>query len=129
MQPYEWIVLRVVPRVERGEFVNAGVVVYCQQLDYLRAAVDLDDAGALALDPQLDVAAVRRHLDGVRVVCDGAPEGGANAARPRGDRFRWLSAPRSTVVQASPIHTGLTDNPDAELARLLDVMVRRDRSG
>jgi hypothetical protein len=125
VQPYEWVVLRVVPRVERGEFVNAGVIVYCQQRDYLRAGIELDDSRALALDAALDIGAVRRHLDGIRVLCEGRPEGGDNAARPPGDRFRWLSAPRSTVVQPSPIHTGVTDDPDAELERLLDRMVRR----
>lgn len=124
MHPYEWAVLRVVPQVDRGELVNAGVVVYCQQLDYLGAAVELDEARALALDPALDIGAVCRHLEGVRALCAGLPEAGANAARPLGERFRWLTSPRSTVVQPSPIHTGLTDDPEAELQRLLDVMVR-----
>lgn len=117
--PYEWAVLRVVPRVDRGEFVNAGVVVYCQQLAYLCAAVHLDEARALALDPSLDVAGVRRHLDAVAALCSGDASTGDNGRRSPGERFRWLVAPRSTVVQASPVHTGLTVDPDAELARLL----------
>jgi hypothetical protein len=121
---YEWSVLRVVPRVERCEFVNAGVVVYCRQLDFLAAAVELDEARALALDSELDLVAVRRHLQGIEALCEGRHEAGPNAARPPGDRFRWLAAPRSTVVQPSPIHTGLTDDPAAELGRLLEVMVR-----
>lgn len=124
MHPYEWATLRVVPQVDRGEFVNAGVVVYCHPLDYLAAALGLDESRALALDPALDVDAVRRHLEGIRTLCAGLPEAGANAARPPGDRFRWLTAPRSTVVQTSPIHTGLTRDPAAELSRLLDVLVR-----
>lgn len=121
---YEWAVVRVVPRVERCEFVNAGVLVYCRALDYLAAGVELDEARALALDPSLDVDAVRRHLDSVRSLCAGEPRTGDNGARPPGERFRWLVAPRSTVVQAGPVHTGLTDDPAGELARLLDRMVR-----
>ena len=124
MQPYEWAVLRVVPRVERCEFVNAGVAVYCQQLGYLAAAVDFDADRALALDPALDVEAVRRHLQAVDDLCAGRPAAGANGSRPQGERFRWLTAPRSTVVQTSPIHTGLTDDPQRELERLLEAMVR-----
>ncbi len=124
MHVYEWCVLRVVPRVERGEFVDAGVVVYCQSLDYLAAAVELDGSRSRALDPGLDVVAVRRHLEAIRDLCAGAPAAGANGRRPMGQRFRWLTAPRSTVVQPSPIHTGLTDDPASELARLFDVMVR-----
>lgn len=124
MHPYEWVVLRVVPRVDRQEFVNAGVVVYCQQRDFLQAAVDLDDARARALDPTLDLDAVRRHLQVAEDVCAGRGSGGPCAGRPPGERFRWLVAPRSTVVQPSPVHTGLTDDPAAELARLVDSMVR-----
>jgi Protein of unknown function (DUF3037) len=118
-------VLRVVPRVERCEFVNAGAVVFCQALDFLAAGVDLDEGRALALDEALDLPAVRRHLAAVRDLCAGAPAAGPMAAQPPGQRFRWLTAPRSTVVQTSPVHTGLTDDPAAELTRLLDVMVRR----
>jgi hypothetical protein len=120
---YEWAVLRVVPRVERCEFVNVAVVVYCQALDYLACTSADDLSRALALDPGLDVDGVRAHLDSVRAVCDGAPEAGANGARSRGERFRWLVAPRSTVVQPSPVHTGLTDDPAVELADLVARMV------
>lgn len=124
MYGYEWAVLRVVPRVERAEFVNVGVIVYCRALDYLAAAVDLDEARVRALDPALDLSVVSRHLTAITQLCAGAPAAGANAARPQGDRFRWLTSPRSTVVQTSPVHTGLAADPAAELARLLDVMVR-----
>lgn len=121
--PYEWTVLRVVPRVERGECVNVGVVVYCQRLDVLVARVSDDLARAVALDPGLDVDSVRRHLHGIELLCAGDPRAGENAARPAGERFRWLVAPRSTVVQPSPVHTGLTDDPAAELADLYRRMV------
>jgi len=120
---YEWAVLRVVPRVERAEFVNAGVVVYCQALDFLGARVHLDLERLAAIDPSVDVAAVERHLDSVRALCAGEPSAGANGARPPGERFRWLVAPRSTVVQPSGVHAGLTDDPAAELDRLLTRMV------
>ncbi|MBI1376348.1 MAG: DUF3037 domain-containing protein [Frankiales bacterium] len=120
---YEWAVLRLVPRVERCESVNVGVVVYCRALDFLAASVSDDLSRALALDPDLDVAAVRMGLESVLAVCAGSPEAGENGRRSPGERFRWLVAPRSTVVQPSPVHTGLTDDPAAELADLAARMV------
>jgi hypothetical protein len=119
---YEWCLLRVVPRVERGERVNAGVVVYCQSRDVLDAAVEFDPARALALAPDLDVAAVQRHLDAAVAICAGTHP--ATSGMTAGQRFRWLTAPRSTVVQASPVHTGLSADPGRELRVLLDRMVR-----
>jgi hypothetical protein len=119
---YEWCLLRVVPRVERGERVNAGVVVYCQSRDVLDAAVEFDPARALALAPDLDVAAVQRHLDAAVAICAGTHP--ATSGMTAGQRFRWLTAPRSTVVQASPVHTGLSADPGRELGVLLDRMVR-----
>ena len=124
MHVYEWAVLRVVPRVERGEFVNAGVVVYCRAQDYLAAGVELDERRLLALDPAVDLAAVRGHLEAARALCAGDPSAGSNGARPAGERFRWLTAPRSTVVQPSPVHAGMTEDPPAALEGLLARMVR-----
>ncbi len=123
MATYEWAVLRVVPRVDRGEYVNVGVVVYCQALDFLRAAVTTDLSRALALDAALDVAAVRAHLESVAAVCAGDLAAGDSGRRSPGERFRWLIAPRSTVVQTSPVHTGITADPAAELADLMARMV------
>jgi hypothetical protein len=120
---YEWAVVRVVPRVERREFVNAGAVVYCQALDYLAASIAFDEDRARALDPALDVEGVRRHLTAVRDLCAGSPAAGPAAARPPGERWRRLVAPRSTVVQPSPVHTGMTADPAAELERVLRTMV------
>jgi hypothetical protein len=120
---YEWAVLRVVPRVDRGEYVNVGVVVYCQALDFLRAAVTTDLSRARALDAGLDVEAVRAHLESVAAVCAGELAAGDSGRRSPGERFRWLIAPRSTVVQPSPVHTGITDDPSAELADLMARMV------
>jgi hypothetical protein len=118
-KPFEYAVLRVVPRVERGEFINAGVVLYCQAERFLGARVHLDPARLKALDPDADLEALRAHLEAVRSVCAGGPEAGAVGRLPPGERFGWLVAPRSTVVQPSPVHTGLTDDPEAELERLL----------
>ncbi|HSN05894.1 MAG TPA: DUF3037 domain-containing protein [Candidatus Angelobacter sp.] len=123
MPTYEWAVLRVVPRVERGECVNVGVVVYCRALDYLRAGLAADLSRAQALDPELDVDAVRSQLDSVAAVCRGDAAAGDSGRRAAGDRFRWLVAPRSTVVQPSPVHTGITDDPARELADLMARMV------
>jgi hypothetical protein len=120
---YEWAVLRVVPRVDRGEYVNVGVVVYCQARDFLRAAVATDLSRARALDPALDVEAVRAHLESVAAVCAGEVAAGDSGRRSPGERFRWLIAPRSTVVQPSPVHTGITEDPAAELVDLMARMV------
>ncbi len=122
-KPFEYSVLRVVPRVERGECINAGVVLYCQADRFLGARVHLDAERLKALDPDADLEAVRAHLEAVRSVCVGGPEAGSVGRLPLGERFGWLVAPRSTVVQPSPVHTGLTDDPEAELERLLSTMV------
>lgn len=122
LSSYEWCVLRVVPRVERCEFVNAGVVVYSQTHDVLAAAIELNDERVLALAPDVDLDVVRRHLALAAAVCAG--EHPPTAPLAMGQRFRWLTAPRSTMVQPSPVHTGLTADPMLELATLLDRMVR-----
>jgi hypothetical protein len=122
-KPFEYAVLRVVPRVERGEFINAGVVLYCQAERFLDARVHLDSDRLEALDPGADLEAVRAHLEAARSVCAGGPEAGAVGRLSLRERFGWLVAPRSTVVQPSPVHTGLTNDPEAELERLLQRMV------
>jgi hypothetical protein len=115
--------LKVIPRVERGECINAGVVLYCQSDGFLGARVHLEPARLTALDPGADLEAVRAHLEAFRSVCAGGPEAGAVGGLPIRERFGWLVAPRSTVVQPSEVHTGLTDDPEAELERLLQRMV------
>jgi Protein of unknown function (DUF3037) len=125
---FEYALLRVVPRIERGEAINAGVLLYCRPLDYLGARVHLDSRRLCALDPDADSVVIARALDAVVAVCD---DGGTEAARyagpageeDRGRRFRRLTAPRSTIVQAGPVHTGITADPDAELDRLLRTLV------
>lgn len=122
--PFEYAVLRVVPRVERGEFVNAGVVLYCQEKRFLEAAVHLDPERLRALDPRLDLEAVRAHLEAARRVCAGGPGAGPIGLLPPVQRFGWLVAPRSTIVQPSPVHTGLAEDPQDALDHLLETMVR-----
>ncbi|MCQ9134849.1 DUF3037 domain-containing protein [Streptomyces hilarionis] len=121
---FEYALLRVVPRVERGECINAGVLVYCRGRDYVGARTHLDEAKLLALDPQADVAGVRAALRAVEGVCAGGAAAGQAAHDDAGRRFRWLIAPRSTIVQPGPVHTGLTADPAAETDRLLQLLVR-----
>ncbi|GGP45990.1 DUF3037 domain-containing protein [Streptomyces calvus] len=121
---FEYALLRVVPRIERGECVNAGVLVYCRPLSFVAARTHLDEARLLALDPAADVPGVRAALRAVEGVCAGGDAAGQAAGDDAGRRFRWLIAPRSTVVQPGPVHTGLTADPAAEVERLLDLLVR-----
>jgi Protein of unknown function (DUF3037) len=124
-QPFEYAVLRVIPRVDRGEAINAGILLYCRPLNYLRALVELDADRLLALDPAADVPAIGRALDAIVGICAQDPGAGQAGLQDIGRRFGWLTAPRSTVVQAGPVHTGLTSDPDAEAERLLLSLVRR----
>jgi predicted nicotinamide N-methyase len=120
--PFEYAVLRVVPRIDRGEAVNAGVVLYCRAAGFLGARVHLDHDRVRALDPGADLPAIAAALGAAADTC--AEDGGGPAAtQDIGRRFRWLTAPRSTVVQPGPVHTGLTDDAAAELERLLRVLV------
>ncbi|MBT2876224.1 DUF3037 domain-containing protein [Streptomyces sp. McG7] len=121
---YEYAVLHVVPRIERGERINAGVLVYCRPLSYVGARTHLDEARLLALDPAADVPGVQAALRAVEGVCAGGDAAGQAAQDDPGRRFRWLIAPRSTIVQPGPVHTGLTADPGAETERLLDLLVR-----
>ena len=122
--PFEYALLRAVPRIDRGEFANVGVVLYCQARDYLGTLLHVDEVRLRSLDPAVDVDAVRAALAGVEAVCAGRAVGGRAAGRSPRERFGWLTAPRSTVVQAGPVHSGLTRDPDADLRRLLDRLVR-----
>ena len=125
--PFEYALLLVVPRVERGEFVNGGVVLYCQEKRFLDAAIDLDPERLRALDPRLDPETVRAHLEAARRVCAGGPGAGPIGLLPPVQRFGWLVAPRSTVVQPGPVHTGLAEDPRGALDHLLETMVKAPR--
>jgi hypothetical protein len=121
---FEYALLRVVPRVERGECFNAGVVVYCRAKSFVAARTHLDEVKLRALDPGADVTGVRAALHAAEDVCRGGEDAGQAARDEPGRRFRWLVAPRSTVVQPGPVHTGLTADPEAEVERLLTLLVR-----
>ncbi len=121
---FEYAVLRAVPRVERGECVNVGVVLYCQDADFLGSAGEVSETRLAALAPAVEAASVRSALQAVEAVCRGDGSSGAAGRAPLGTRFGFLSAPRSTVVQPGPIHGGLTRDPAAELDRLLVRLVR-----
>jgi hypothetical protein len=120
---FQYALWRVVPSVERGEAVNVGVVLFCRRRQFLGARILIDDGRLHALAPDLDVAALARHLEGLVRVAEGDPAGGAIAALPQSDRFGWLTAASSTIVQPSPIHTGLCNDPQATLDRLFTRLV------
>ena len=124
-EPFQYAAVRVVPRVERGEALNAGVLLFCRPLRFLGARVALDEGLLRALAPDCDVPAVREHLRLVERVAAGDEAGGPIAALPRSERFHWLVAPSSTIVQPGPVHTGLTDAPARELDRLFAALVER----
>ena len=121
--PFAYAILRVVPSVERGECLNVGVVVFCRRLDFLELRTEVDARRLTALAPGLDLADVEASLAALRAVVCGDPAGGALAALPASERFGWLVAPASTVIQPSKVHTGLTRDPRATLDRLFDALV------
>lgn len=121
---YDYAIIRVVPKVERAEFVNVGVIVSCQQRDVLLAKIELDERRLLALDPTLDLEAVRTHLAAIPKICAGGDEAGPIGRLSPRERFHWLVAPRSTIIQTSPAHTGSACDLEAVVERLLQTMVR-----
>ena len=120
---FQYTVLRLVPSVERGERINVGVVVFCRQLDFLQARSHLDEARLAALAPGLDPAEVRPALQAICNVVAGDPGAGPLATLPASERFGWVVAHSSTIIQPSPSHTGLTDDPAATLERLFASLV------
>jgi Protein of unknown function (DUF3037) len=125
-EPFEYAILRVTPRVERGELVNVGVVVFCRTRSYLGVRLELGDrqlAALRALEPSLDTQEILAHLDSIRRVAAGDKDGGPIAKLAAPERFRWLSSPSSTVIQPSEVHGGLTDDPGAELDDLFAKLV------
>lgn len=123
--PFEYAVVRVVPRVEREEFVNVGVVLFARSAGFLGCEITLDRERlrVLAGEGRLDLEAIEAHLQAMRDVCGGATAGGPIAALPPSERFHWLVAPRSTAIQISPVHGGVTDDPPASLQRLFEALV------
>lgn len=123
--PFDYAVVRVVPRVERGEFVNAGVIVSCPSKKYLKARVELDAERLAALDPHADRETIERHLAAIPLICEGGAGAGPIGLLAQRARFHWLVAPRSTIIQTSPVHTGFCDDGDRILEHLFRTMVSR----
>lgn len=121
---YDYAVIRVVPRVEREEFLNVGVILSCPAQDFLAAALHLDRARLAAFDPALDADELEQHLAVIPLVCRGEPAAGPIGRLAARQRFHWLVAPRSTVIQTSAVHSGLCDDPAAALEHLMNRMVR-----
>jgi hypothetical protein len=128
---YDYAIVRVVPRVERGEFVNAGVILSCATLGFLGARIELDEARLLALDADADLPGIRATLATIPLICAGGDAAGALGRLSLRERFDWLVAPRSTTIQTSAVHTGRCDHddPGATLDRLVETMVRSRPAG
>jgi len=122
--PFDYAVVRIVPHVEREEFVNVGVVLFCDALEYLAARIELDETRLLALAPGVDLTALRQHLGAIPRICAGGPGAGPIGELPLRERWHWLVSPRSAILQTSAPHAGLCDAPEQAMERLLDRLVR-----
>jgi hypothetical protein len=122
---YDYAIIRVVPKVEREEFVNAGVIVSCPAKEFLEARIELNEKRLLALDATVDMESIRTHLETITAICAGGAQAGPIGQLSQRQRFHWLVAPRSTIIQTSPVHTGNCDDPAAVLVHLLETMVRK----
>ena len=120
---FDYAVLRIVPRVERQEFINVGVIVFCLQENFLGTRVHLDFARLQSFSPNSDLAEIRRHLEAYPKICEGLEESGPIGRLTRRERFHWLVAPRSTVIQVSAVHSGLCRNPASVLQKLFEHLV------
>ena len=125
LHTYDYAVVRVVPRVERGEFINAGIILSCDVARILEACVELDEIALRALDGTVDVGLVSAALAAIPAVCAGGDAAGAIGSLTARERFHWLVAPRSTIIQTSPVHTGRCAQPRAALEHLMATMIRR----
>ena len=121
---FEYAVIRVIPRVEREEFLNVGVILYCSAQDFLQTAFELNEERLRAFAGDLKISEIEEHLRAFEQICAGGAKSGAIGKLPLGERFRWLTSPRSTVVQISPVHTGLCSDARETLASLLTKLVR-----
>ena len=122
---YDYALIRVVPSVERGECLNVGVILFCRTLQFLGVRIHVDEERLRTLAPDLDMAAVQQQLDDIVQICEGAQEAGQLAYMSQSERFHWLVSPRSTIIQPSPVHMGLSADPEATLEHLLKTMVYR----
>jgi len=126
---YDYAIVRVVPRVERQEFMNVGVILSCPAQNFLQARIEYDERRLLALDPALDMEAVRDNLASIPAICIGGAQAGPIGLLSQRERFHWLVAPRSTIIQTSPVHLGRCTDPAAALEHLMNKMVRPVGSG
>ena len=126
---YDYAIIRIVPRVERGEQINVGVILSCVDVEFLEARIEFDPARLLALDGSVDLAVVREGLSSIATICAGGDAAGQIGALSARERFRWLVSPRSTIIQMSAVHTGRTSDPGAELEHLVDTMVKHKAAG
>ena len=124
LSTFDYGVIRVVPRVERGELLNAGVILFCLEKDFLAARVEVNESRLRALWPEIDLELVRQHLEAIPRICAGSPDAGPIARLTLRERFHWLVAPRSTMVQVSPVHAGLCEEPERALDELFRQVVR-----
>ncbi len=120
---YDYALIRLVPSVERGECLNVGVILFCRTLGFLGARIHLNAKRALALSPDLDLAAIQQQLDTMMLICEGGLEAGPLGKMSQSERFHWLVSPRSTIIQISQVHEGVCDDPEAALEHLLKTMV------
>lgn len=125
---FEYAIVRVVPHTEREEFINVGVILSCQAANFLQAMFDVDARRLAALAPEIDTGEVQAHLEAIRLICEGGEQAGPIGRLPRRARFDWLVAPRSTIIQTSPVHTGLCSDPQQALEQLVRKMVRTPRA-
>jgi hypothetical protein len=123
LSSFDYAIVRIVPRVEREEFINAGVILFCRSRRFLGACIAFDPQRLALLDPNLNPEEVERHLALTLLICAGGPEAGPIGQLPLADRFHWLVAPRSSSIQTSPVHSGLCTDPSAMLNHLLETMV------
>ena len=125
---FDYAVVRVVPRVDRGEFLNAGVIVFCSTRAYLESRIELDRARLQALSPSVDLAVVESYLEAIPKVCEGGGDAGSIGTLPQRARFHWLVAPRSTIIQTSAVHSGVHEDPKIALDNLFEKLVRAPKS-
>ena len=120
---YEYAVIRVVPRVEKEEFLNVGIIMSCPEIDFLEARIKLDEERLKAFDPDLDIEMIKAHLLTIPDICKGDAGSGSIGKLTKREKFRWLTSPKSTIIQVSPVHSGYCGDPEKELEHLLETMV------
>jgi len=125
LSSFDYAIVRVVPRVEREEFINTGVILFCRTERFLGALIELNTERLRVLAPDIDLLLVQRHLNLIPLICSGGIEAGSIGRLSQSERFHWLVSPRSTIIQTSPVHSGICSDPEAALQHLLETMVRR----